>query len=78
MTPGHPLTQGQTPMDRAALAEVQEQRVELAKARVDAAAIFACTSEHEPDLAGAWIDRLCHVFIIKCVPVVINVTKLVI
>ena len=50
MPPGHPWIQGQTPTERATLAEVQEQRAELAMAHADVAAMVACASEHKPDL----------------------------
>ena len=51
-------TQGQTPTERAALAEVQELKAELAKARADAAAAVARASEREPSGLGGSVDRL--------------------
>ena len=51
-------TQGKTPTERAALAEVQELRAELAKARADAAAAVARASEREPSGLGGSVDRL--------------------
>jgi len=53
-----PSTQGKTPTERAALAEVQELRAELAKARADAVAAVARASEHEPSGLGGSVDRL--------------------
>jgi len=53
-----PSTQGKTPTERAALAEVQELRAELAKARADAAAAVARASKHEPSGLGGSVDRL--------------------
>lgn len=53
-----PSTQGNTPTERAALAEVQELRAELAKARASAAAAVALASEREPSGLGGSVDRL--------------------
>lgn len=53
-----PSTQGKTPTESAALAEVQELRAELAKARADAAAAVARASEREPSGLGGSVDRL--------------------
>jgi len=53
-----PSTQGQTPTERAALAEVQGLRAELAKARADAAAAATRASEREPSGLGGSVDRL--------------------
>jgi hypothetical protein len=51
-------TQMQTPAERAALAEVQELKAELAKVRADAAAAVALAAEREPHGLGGSIDRL--------------------
>ena len=41
------------------LAKVQELRAELAKARIDAAAVIAHTSKCEPSGLGRSMDTLC-------------------
>ncbi|KAI0259021.1 hypothetical protein BC834DRAFT_974606 [Gloeopeniophorella convolvens] len=48
----------QTPAERAALAEVETLRAELARARADAAAAIALAAEREPVGLGGSVDRL--------------------
>ncbi|KAH9060323.1 hypothetical protein EDB83DRAFT_2520321 [Lactarius deliciosus] len=48
----------QTPAERAAQAQVQELKAELAKARADAAAAVALAAEREPPGLGGTVDRL--------------------
>jgi hypothetical protein len=53
-----PSTQAQTPAERAALAELQELKAELAKARAHTAAAVALAAEREPSGLGGSVDRL--------------------
>jgi len=53
-----PSTQAQTPAERAALAELQELKAELAKARAHTAAAVALAAEWEPSGLGGSVDRL--------------------
>ncbi len=50
--------QAQTAAERAAQAQVQELKAELAKARADAAAAVALAAEREPPGLGGSVDRL--------------------
>ncbi|KAH8997719.1 hypothetical protein EDB86DRAFT_2828806 [Lactarius hatsudake] len=50
--------QVQPPAERAAQAQVQELKAELAKARADAAAAVALAAEREPPGLGGTVDRL--------------------
>jgi len=53
-----PSTHAQTPAERAALAELQELKAELAKARAHTAAAVALAAEREPSGLGGSVDRL--------------------
>ena len=46
------------PAERAALAELQELKAELAKARADTATAVALAAEREPPGLGGSVDRL--------------------
>jgi hypothetical protein len=53
-----PQSQTQTLAERTALAEVQELKAELAKARADAAAAVALAADRERTGLGGSVDRL--------------------
>ncbi|KAH9164906.1 hypothetical protein EDB89DRAFT_1911814 [Lactarius sanguifluus] len=56
--PSRKAHQMQTPAERAAQAQVQELKAELAKARASAAAAVALAAEREPPGFGGTVDRL--------------------